>query len=148
MQIREFNPISSAGIQIMEQLYQTITSMSPVNKGLYLESFFSIKMNLDDPIFPPSEDLFFHVDLRFGFLGGKGTNDYYAFVATPEAMKKHRSLLSGKKVIIVGENPIEDMLTSINLTIQQCTATDSLSAFSELSKFYEWEYENYRVTND
>ncbi|MEX1115132.1 MAG: Imm8 family immunity protein [Akkermansiaceae bacterium] len=105
-------------------------------------------MNLDDPISLPSEDLFFHVDLRFGFLGGKGTNDYYAFVATPEAMKKHRSILSGKKVIIVGENPIEDMLTSINSTIQQCTATDSLSAFSELSKFYEWEYENYRVTDD
>lgn len=132
----------------MEQLYQTITSMSPVNRGLYLESFFSIKMNLDDPISLPSEDLFFHVDLRFGFRGGKGTNDYYTFVATPEAMKKHRKILSGSKVILVGENPIEDMLSSIELAIRQCDSDNSLEAFSALSKFYEWEYENYRVTND
>jgi hypothetical protein len=122
--------------------------MSPVNKGLYLESFFSTKLNLNDPIVLSSEDLFFPVDLRFRFWGVKGNNDYFAFVATHEAMKKNREFLGGKKVIIVGKNPIEDMLISIESTIQKCSFVDSRTAFTELSKFYEWEYENYRVTND
>jgi hypothetical protein len=147
MQKQEFNPISNGEVP-MGRCFQTITSTSLVNKGLYLESFFSIKLNLNNPIELPVEDLFFPVDLTFGFSGVKGSNDYFAFVATPEAIAKHRAILSGKKVILVGENPVEDMLASINSTIQQCTTTDSLLAFSELSKFYEWEYDNYRVTND
>lgn len=132
----------------MDKLSPTITSMYAVNKGLYLESFFSTKFDLDDPIVLPVEDLFFPVDLRFGFYGVRGSNDYFAFVTTSEAFNKHRRFLASKKVIFVGVDPIKDMLQSVYQKISQCNAQDVSIAFFELSKFYEWEFENYRNTGD
>jgi hypothetical protein len=122
--------------------------MSSASKGLYLESFFSTKLDLDDPIHLSPEDLFFPVDLRFGFYGENGSNDYFAFVASPEAMRKHHAILKNKKVIIVGESPLENMLESIRLVLSRCSSSDSSLAFRELSEFYEWEYDDYRITDD
>lgn len=76
----------------MDKLSPTITSMYAVNKGLYLESFFSIKFDLDDPI--------------------------------------------------------KDMLQSVHDKISQCSSQDVSIGFFELFKFHEWEFENYRDTND
>lgn len=132
----------------MEKLYPIITSMSALNKGLYLESFFSTKLDIDCPISLPAEDLFFPVDLRFGFYGIEGNNDYFAFVATPKALGKHKKILKDKKVITIHANPVHDMISSINQTIELCSSSDPETAFFELSKFYEWEFENYRVTDD
>ena len=109
---------------------------------------------IDDPSIsledfsPTSKDFFgIWIGFKVGFSENLGSDDFRVLVCSPNwliAESSNKRAAWGRHTLLMKEFDYELMVTSINLLVEQLSGDDWEVVSHNLSKFVEWEFEDYR----
>lgn len=90
----------------------------------------------------------FTLELKIGFEGEKGTNDFSIFVCTPdwlEVMLRYEwgRIYWGRHMLLVLEFDFELIKKQIFEYVEKCEGKDVLEVVHKISRVAAWEFEGY-----